>query len=154
MPLVIHTVVDPNPSARHPLCMSFKLDPKLEADTVAVVDWDISTVRLMNDSRYPWLVLIPRRVGMRDLIDLAPEDRQCLTAEIDRATRTLKDLSGAYKMNVASLGNIVEQLHVHVIARHKDDDAWPGPVWGVHPPKPYDDDSQQDFLSLLRNALG
>ena len=58
MPLVVHTVVDPNPSARHPLCMSFKLDPKLEADTVAVVDWDLSTVRLMNDSRYPWLVLI------------------------------------------------------------------------------------------------
>ena len=134
--------------------MAFELDSKLDADTVPVVDWGLSSVRLMNDSRYPWLILIPRRAGMRDLIDLAPSDRHQFNEEIDMATRALQTLSDAGKMNVASLGNVVQQLHVHVIARFEDDDAWPGPVWGAHPAKPYDDSSLAVYLKLLRGALG
>lgn len=133
--------------------MSFTLDPKLDADTIPLVEWGLSSVRLMNDCQYPWLILIPRRGNMRDLIDLAPSDRHQLNEEIDQATRVLKSLTDAHKMNVASLGNVVEQLHVHVIARQTDDAAWPGPVWGVHPPKPYDANAMEGFVTKLCLAL-
>lgn len=134
--------------------MTFELDPRLDADTLPVIDWALSTVRLMNDSRYPWLILVPRRPGMRDIIDLSPSDRHQLNEEIDHATRALQSLTVADKMNVASLGNMVQQLHIHVIARFENDDAWPKPVWGVHPATPYDGDGLAGYLERLRDALG
>lgn len=133
--------------------MSFVLDPKLEADTHPVVDRAVSTVRLMDDKRYPWLILVPRRGGCRDLIDLAPSDRYVLSDEIDAASSVLRTLFEPYKLNVAALGNVVEQLHVHVIARQPDDDAWPAPVWGKHPPIPYDTVERDELIARLRTAF-
>ena len=126
----------------------FLLDPRLERDTLPVTDLTLCRVRLMNDARYPWLVLVPRRHGCRELVDLEADDRRTLTDEIDRCTRMLREHAGADKMNVAALGNQVEQLHVHVIARSVGDDAWPGPVWGAHPARPYPNEA-----ATLRAAL-
>ncbi|MEQ8665493.1 MAG: HIT family protein [Rhodospirillales bacterium] len=133
--------------------MAFELDPKLDADTHPVIDWALSTVRLMDDQRYPWLILVPRRGGVRDLIDLAPSDRYVLSDEIDMAAKVLRTLFAPYKLNIASLGNIVEQLHVHVIARQIDDDAWPAPVWGKHPPLVYDAVERDELIARLRSAF-
>ena len=133
--------------------MTFVLDPKLEADTHPVIDWAVSTVRLMDDARYPWLILVPRRAGARDMVDLAPSDRYVLSDEIDMAARVLKTLFDPYKLNVASLGNVVEQLHVHVIAREQGDNAWPSPVWGVHPPIPYDVVKRDELIARLRTEF-
>jgi diadenosine tetraphosphate (Ap4A) HIT family hydrolase len=105
-------------------------------------------VRLINDARYPWLILVPRRAGVTEIIDLAADDRRRLADEVDRCARALRAHTGADKMNVAALGNQVPMLHVHVIARFRNDDAWPGPVWGVLPPSPYPDDAR-----TLRAAL-
>lgn len=131
----------------------FELDPRLKADTVAVTEWPLSSVLLMNDRQYPWLILVPRVPGMRDLIDLAPDDVQALNGEIDRAARALKALFDPYKLNVASLGNMVEQLHVHVIARQTDDAAWPAPVWGRHPAVPYEAGERDVMIERLLSAF-
>ena len=126
----------------------FELDPRLAEETLPVVDLPLCSVRLMNDSRYPWLVLVPRREGLTELLDLEPADRHALTDEIDLCSRVLAARTGAEKLNVAALGNQVSMLHVHVIARFHEDDAWPGPVWGVLPPNPY-----PNKASILCNAL-
>lgn len=131
---------------------AFKLDARLEADSLPLLDLPLCRVRLMNDSRYPWLILVPRREGLRELIDLAPHDRSRLTDEVDACTRVLRELTAADKMNVAALGNLVPMLHVHVIARYIGDDAWPGPVWGVHPPCPYPD-ANPDLAARVVEAL-
>lgn len=130
--------------------VAFVLHPQLAADTHPVADWALSSVLLMNDSRYPWLILVPRLAGMRDLIDLDPGDWHKLDDEIDRASRALKAATAAHKLNVAALGNMVEQLHVHIIARRTTDAAWPGPVWGAHPPLHYDDAARDALLDRLR----
>ncbi|QIB34430.1 HIT domain-containing protein [Ancylobacter pratisalsi] len=109
----------------------FVLDPRLEADSFPVMELALSTLRLMDDARFPWLILVPRRPGLAELIDLDPSARAALTAEIDQASRTLRSVTDCHKLNVAALGNMVRQLHVHVIARFESDAAWPGPVWGV-----------------------
>lgn len=109
---------------------AFALHPRLQADTVFVADWTLSRVLVMNDTRYPWLVLVPRRAGAVEVFDLAEADRAMLAEEAARASRGLKQLSGAAKINIAALGNLVPQLHIHVVARSPGDAAWPGPVWG------------------------
>ena len=130
----------------------FELDPRLAADSLPVTRLRLCEVRLMNDSRYPWLILVPRRPGLTELTDLVREDRSRLSAEIDACSRALRAHSGADKMNVAALGNQVPMLHVHVIARFRGDDAWPGPVWGVLPPCPYPDGAV-DRIAALAGAL-
>ena len=130
----------------------FQLHERLAADTVEVERWSLSLLLLMNDSHYPWLVLVPRRDGLRDFHDLAEPDLPAMTAEIVRASHLLKDSFGPFKINVAALGNQVPQLHVHVIARFQEDPAWPGPVWGVLPPEPYTPEALAHRLALLRNA--
>ena len=130
----------------------FELHERLAADTVEVERWPLSLLLLMNDSHYPWLVLVPRREGLRDLHDLAEADLPAMTAEIVRASHLLKDSFEPFKINVAALGNQVPQLHVHVIARFQADPAWPGPIWGVLPPEPYTPEALADRLALLRNA--
>lgn len=126
----------------------FELDPRLAADSLPVLQLALCDVRLINDARYPWLILVPRRAGVTEIIDLAADDRRRLADEVDRCTRALRAHTGADTMNVAALGNQVPMLHVHVIARFRNDDAWPGPVWGVLPPSPYPDDAR-----TLRAAL-
>jgi diadenosine tetraphosphate (Ap4A) HIT family hydrolase len=111
----------------------FTLDPRLAADTLPVVDLALSTVRLMRDANYPWLLLVPRRDGLTELVDLAPADRGQLMTEISWVSDVLRDCVACEKLNVAALGMIVRQLHVHVVARTSADAAWPKPVWGAAP---------------------
>ncbi len=130
----------------------FQLHERLAEDTVEVARWTLSRVLLMNDSHYPWLVLVPQRSGLRDFDDLAEADLPVMTGEILRASRLLKAAFRPDKMNVAALGNQVPQLHLHVIARFTADAAWPGPVWGVRPPEPYTPEALAERLALLRGA--
>src|SRR4029077_391946 len=115
----------------------FELHTRLAVDTIPVTDWMLSRVLLMNDARYVWLVLVPRRHGAVELFDLGEPDRRVLIEEVARAARLLQALSGGTKINVGALGNVVPQLHVHVVARHPGDPAWPGPVWGHSAAVPY-----------------
>lgn len=107
----------------------------------------------MNDSRYPWLILVPARAGLSELHDLSSTDQTVLMGEIDRASRALVGLHEPDKINVGALGNMVPQLHVHVIARFRSDDAWPGPVWGAHPPHAYAATELDEVLKRLRRTL-
>ncbi len=128
----------------------FTLHPRLAADTAFVADWPLSRVLLMNDARYRWLILVPRRPDAVELFDLAPADRATLTEEISAAAQTLKRLTGAAKINIGALGNLVPQLHVHIVARGPGDPAWPGPVWGHSAAVPYDDATA--FIAQFVNA--
>lgn len=135
------------------MSMPFQLDPRLAADTHRVARWPLCDVMLMDDARYPWLILVPRVAGARDLIDLDEPARVHLQQEVDVAAIALRDVFAPDKLNVASLGNVVEQLHVHVIARFRDDDAWPAPVWGAHPRLPRSDAERDALIQRLRPAL-
>ena len=133
---------------------SFVLDPTLAADAIAVGELGLCRVLLMNDRRFPWLILVPRRGGKRDLVDLSTGDQARLTADMSRAARALKALFSPHKLNVAALGNVVAQLHVHVIARQTTDAAWPRPVWGVGKTEPYAPSERDDLVRRLREELG
>lgn len=119
--------------------MTFVLHPRLAADTTLIADWPVNRVLLMNDANYPWLILVPRIAGLRDFHDVPQEHEAEFFREINQAARALQSVTGADKMNVAALGNMVPQLHVHVIARFEKDAAWPDPVWGKHDAVPYED---------------
>ena len=108
----------------------------------------------MNDANYPWLILVPRRAGAAEIIDLAEDEQFALTREIARACRALKAITACDKLNVAAIGNIVPQLHVHIVARRRDDAAWPKPVWGAAPAKPYDAKARDTLMTRLREAFG
>jgi diadenosine tetraphosphate (Ap4A) HIT family hydrolase len=130
----------------------FALHPRLAADTAFVADWDLSRVLLMNDARYRWLILVPRRAAAVEIFDLSPPDRIALGEETARAARLLKDSAAAAKINIGALGNLVPQLHVHVVARNPGDPAWPGPVWGHSPAVSYDDASRIAFIAQFVKA--
>ena len=115
----------------------WSLHPQLAADTVAVCDLALSRVLLANDANYPWLILVPRMAGVTEITDLDPNEQVQLLGEIDAAARALKSITEFEKLNVAALGNVVAQLHVHIIGRRHSDAAWPKPVWGVVPPIKY-----------------
>jgi diadenosine tetraphosphate (Ap4A) HIT family hydrolase len=132
----------------------FVLDTTLADDGRFVGDLPLSTVLLMDDARFPWLILVPRVAAMRDLIDLSRAQQQALLDEVDACARALRALHVPIKLNVASLGNVVAQLHVHVIARHAHDAAWPKPVWGVGAREPYASAALATEISRLRMALG
>ena len=132
----------------------FELNPRIEADTVPVTEWPLCRMLLMNDSTYPWLLLVPRRAGVVEITDLAPGDRQTLLDEIARASTALRQAVAPHRINIAALGNVVAQLHVHVIARNTDDAAWPKPVWGAVPAQPYAPEALEKRLAQLRAALG
>ena len=117
--------------------MDFILHDRLAADSVALGDGPLSSVRLMNDRRFPWLILVPRRAGLREIHELAAADRALLIEEIALAGQALQAAARAAKINVGALGNLVPQLHVHVVARSPGDPAWPGPVWGHGRPELY-----------------
>ena len=132
----------------------FVLNERLAADTVPVVDWPLSSVRLMNDRTWPWLILVPRRPAMKELHDLTTLDMALLVGEISKASRVVAQICQPEKVNVGALGNIVQQLHIHVIGRFRDDPAWPGPVWSFRPAVPYRDQEQAQIVERLKKALG
>jgi diadenosine tetraphosphate (Ap4A) HIT family hydrolase len=131
----------------------FALDPRLASDTHLVADLDFSRVLLMDDARFAWLIVVPRRSGLRELTDLDTALQQRLLAEIDRCARALHALCTPDKLNIATLGNVVAQLHVHVIARFSTDVAWPRPVWGAGPPERYTAEHLRERLQALRSTL-
>lgn len=131
----------------------FTLDPRLAADCGLVGDLPLSRVLLMKDSRYDWLILVPRRAGVAELIDLDPATHDQLTAEIRTVCEALRRHAAPFKLNVAALGNMVRQLHVHIIARNTDDAAWPGPVWGVGAAVPHEADALAAACARWRKAL-
>jgi diadenosine tetraphosphate (Ap4A) HIT family hydrolase len=135
----------------------FQIDPAFVATSRAVGDLPLCHVRLQDDARYPWLVLIPRVAGLREIEDLSSADRARLMEEAvaaGKAVRVLGGLSGfdAEKLNVGALGNVTAQLHVHVVGRRPGDPAWPGPVWGHSASEAYEDAS--DAVLVARKALG
>jgi len=134
--------------------MSFALDPRLAADTHAIGALPFSELLLMDDARFPWVVLVPRIAGARELIDLDEGDQRLLLGEIDRVARVLESLLHPDKLNIAALGNVVPQLHVHVIARFASDAAWPNPVWGRGERVAYGERERAARIATLRNALG
>jgi diadenosine tetraphosphate (Ap4A) HIT family hydrolase len=115
----------------------FDLHPQLAKDGLFLADWPLCRVLRMNDRTYPWLILVPRLAGAREIVDLSEADQQTLMGEIARASAALKRLRRPHKLNVAALGNMVPQLHVHVIGRNENDPAWPKPVWGVVAANPF-----------------
>ena len=117
----------------------FVLDPRLKADTVPVGDLALSSVLLMNDARFPWLILVPRRQDACEFTDLSADDALLAMTEIRLATTVMLELAKPDKVNVGALGNVVPQLHVHVVGRFRSDPAWPGPVWGHGARMPYPD---------------
>lgn len=133
--------------------LAFSLHPQLEADTTPVGDLALARVLLMNDANYPWLILVPRLPGIVEIIDLEENAQVRLLTEVARVSAALKGLTACDKLNVAALGNVVPQLHVHVIARRRTDAAWPKPVWGVVPAKPYEHAARERLVADLRRAL-
>jgi diadenosine tetraphosphate (Ap4A) HIT family hydrolase len=132
---------------------AFTLDPRLAGDSLPVGDLALSSVLLLNDSRFPWFVLVPRRGAVSELTDLSDQDAAALMDEIRIATRVMLDLAKPDKVNVAAIGNIVSQLHVHVIARRRDDASWPKPVWGAVPPKAYAPGEGEALAAKLASRL-
>jgi len=133
---------------------AWTLDPRLEADSIPLGDLPLSRVLLMNDANYPWLILVPRRPNLVELIDLDDSGQATLMIEIARAARALKETAACDKLNVASLGNTVRQLHVHVIARRNGDPAGAAPVWGAVAARPYPAAERERLGGALRDALG
>lgn len=131
----------------------FELDPRLKADTHHIASLPLCEVMLMNDARFAWLILVPRRAGLVELVDLSEELQQALLGEIHRVATTLRDAVPCDKLNIGALGNIVRQLHIHVIARLEGDAAWPGPVWGSGVAERYAKSKLESRVVLLRNHL-
>ena len=133
--------------------MTFVLDDRLAADTVEVCRLEISYVGLLDDVRYPWLVLVPQRAGLVEVTDLDAAGRTLLWGEVEQCCEVLGKLYPDGKINIGALGNIVRQLHVHVIARHEGDAAWPGPVWGAGEAVAYDEARLEDMLGRLKRLF-
>ncbi len=129
------------------------LHTQLAQDSVPVGDLPLARVMLANDANYPWLILVPRLPGLVELIDLEENAQVQLLGEISAAARALKRITNCDKLNIAALGNQVPQLHVHVIARRRNDAAWPKPIWGVTAARTYPQGQQEALLKLLRGAL-
>lgn len=132
----------------------FVLDTRLQEDTWLIGDFPLCRLLLSNDSNYPWFILVPRREGISELFQLDDHDQQVMWRETTTLANVLKTLFAANKMNVATLGNVVSQMHMHVIARYSSDAAWPAPVWGRHPARPYSEADVQELRDKLRGVLG
>ena len=131
----------------------FTLDPRLQADTRPVASLALCDVLLMNDARFPWLVLVPRRAGMVEICDLSPDEQAVLWQEANHVSQVLRSIAPFDKLNLGALGNIVRQLHIHVVGRREGDAAWPGPVWGFGRAEPYASQSLEMLMAQLRSAL-
>ena len=131
----------------------FLLDPRLAADSLMLAEGPLSQLRLMDDARFAWLVLVPRVADATEWIDLDDAGQRQLLAEVNRAGRLLRATGPCAKLNIGALGNVVRQLHVHVVARTEDDAAWPGPVWGSGPMQRLARGQREARLEALRRAL-
>ncbi len=131
----------------------FELDQRLQQDTLFVADLPLCRLLLMNDRRYPWLILVPRRQGMVEVLDLCAQDQAQMCRESLQVCRLLKQLHPEGKLNLGALGNVVAQLHLHHVMRFAQDPAWPGPVWGHSRAQPYGDPDAQELLARLRSHL-
>jgi diadenosine tetraphosphate (Ap4A) HIT family hydrolase len=132
---------------------AWTLSAQLKTDTIDIGDLPLSRVLIIKDAHYPWLLLVPRRPDIIEIIDLSEVEQAQLMTEVCRVARALKDITKCDKLNIAALGNLVPQLHVHVIARRAGDAAWPRPVWGVMPPLPHDAEEVQNFINALRRKI-
>lgn len=128
----------------------FTVDPVITSLTLQLADWPLSRLFLYNDSRYHWGLLVPRRPGVIEMADLTPDDQAQMMREIVQLTGLVRALPGVEKINVGNLGNMVTQLHVHVIGRFKGDPAWPGPVWGHSSPVPWPEPAQAPLAQAVR----
>ncbi|MDB5486102.1 MAG: Histidine triad protein [Tardiphaga sp.] len=131
----------------------WSLNPQLQKDTIDIGDLPLCKVLVIKDANYPWLLLVPRRAEVTEIIDLDEVAQAQLMTEINRVARALKDVTTCDKLNIAALGNAVPQLHVHIIARRTTDAAWPRPVWGVVGAVPHDAQEVQAFISALRRKI-
>ncbi|SDT66527.1 Diadenosine tetraphosphate (Ap4A) hydrolase [Pseudomonas umsongensis] len=135
------------------VCAVFALDPRLQQDTLPIGDFPLCRLLLSNDSNYPWFILVPRRDDISEIFQLSVADQQQLWQETTSLAELLKDSFDADKLNVAALGNVVSQLHMHVIVRKHEDAAWPAPIWGKHPAKPYSAEQVEAIRERLRLVL-
>ena len=131
----------------------FTLHERLSADSIHVGEFPLCELRLINDANYPWLILVPKRSDVREIHQLNTQDRAQLLNESCALSEVMEAVFIPVKMNVAALGNMVPQLHIHHIARFSDDAAWPNPVWGAVPAQAYDDDTLQKTILLLRRGF-
>ena len=131
----------------------FALDDRLARDSRSLIRIGLYELRLQNDRRWPWLVLVPQRPDVAEVFELTPLDQAMLTFEMNTVAVALKAATGADKINVAALGNIVRQLHVHIIARNEGDAAWPGPVWGYGRAEPYADEEMEALVNRILENL-
>src|SRR5690349_7884704 len=132
---------------------AFTLHPQLAADGIELARWPLSLVLLMDEARFPWLILVPQRPGLRDLHDVAAAERGALIEEIARAGRLMQSVFKADKINTAALGNQVPQLHIHVIARFTSDAAWPNPIWSVGERRQMTEAERMQRIAALRPGL-
>jgi diadenosine tetraphosphate (Ap4A) HIT family hydrolase len=131
----------------------FTLHPQLARDTLPLGDLPLSRVLLIDDATYPWLLLVPRRQGVTEITDLGSVERAHLMSEITEVADAVKAETGCDKLNIAALGNVVPQLHVHIIARFRSDAAWPRPVWGQVPPSPYGEAERAAAVARYRRRI-
>ena len=131
----------------------FKLDARLEADTFFIHDLPLCSVLLMNDSQFPWLILVPRVDGVTEIIELSDAQQQQFLSESAQVSRLLQSQFSPDKLNVAALGNVVSQLHIHHVARYKSDIAWPKPIWGAQAVVAYPEDKAAALVDVLKKAF-
>ena len=131
----------------------WSLHPRLAEDTTEVGDLLLARVLLMNDANYPWLLLVPRRPNVSEVFDLGEIEQGQLVSEITLLARVLKDVTACDKLNIATLGNVVPQLHVHIVARRRDDAAWPRPVWGTAPARPYEAAERDRLIAAIQQEV-
>lgn len=127
----------------------FKLHDRLDQDTIELGDFDLCKVLLSNDTNYPWVILVPKKADIREIHELTEEEQQTLTKEISKVSSFVKEEFAADKVNIGALGNLVPQLHIHIVARYEDDVAWPGPIWGKVDPTPYTDEQ----ISIVKDVF-
>jgi diadenosine tetraphosphate (Ap4A) HIT family hydrolase len=131
----------------------WSLHPQLAKDTIAVGDLSLARTLLMNDANYPWLVLVPRQADAVEILDLDEEQQTLLMSEIALIARVLKDVTRCHKLNIAAIGNVVPQLHVHIVARLTGDAAWPRPVWGAVAARPYEPGERDRLIAAIRREV-
>ena len=134
--------------------MSFQLHSRLQQDCVVLGRFELCQLLMMNDSQYPWFILVPQKAGITELYQLAQSERQLLIEESSYLSENLADLFQADKMNVAAIGNLVPQLHIHHVVRYQTDKAWPAPVWGKFNAIPYTEQQIIETISLVKERLG
>ena len=132
---------------------AWTLHPQLDSDTANLGDLPLSRVLVINDANYPWLLLVPRRANITEVIDLGEVEQAQLMTEVTRVARALRDVTTCHKLNIAALGNAVPQLHLHIIARFRNDTAWPKPVWGAVPARAYEREELHNFVTPLRKKI-